>query len=322
MRCNRARPRRVGPLPSSGASVARPAVAISRTRHRRHNHVASLRARLNATHRTNRDAHATLEPRTDQDRSSLHERGLPSESMSQCRDPARRPSSRGVPRRVSADQTDARETPVATVHTDATRGTRKLGGRPLGAAAGNRGDDPGSRALSDEQQGQHPMMASGKNAKKSRTPAPVVTRRQGLPWLTIGAVVGRSSRWSPASSGWCTARPRRRTPRRRARPVDAVGRQPGPVDGHPGHLCRRQHPGDRGRPRPATSTTRPPSTSPLTSGWPTTGTRRSAARTTAPGRTATGSSTPRRCAARTWCTPWSTAPCGSPTTRTPSRTPT
>src|SRR6478736_3535542 len=33
------------------------------------------------------------------------------------------------------------------------------------------------------------MMASGKNAKKRRTPAPVVTRRQGLPWVTIGAVV-------------------------------------------------------------------------------------------------------------------------------------
>ena len=32
------------------------------------------------------------------------------------------------------------------------------------------------------------MMASGKNAKKSRTPAPVVTRREGLPWITIGAV--------------------------------------------------------------------------------------------------------------------------------------
>ncbi len=31
-------------------------------------------------------------------------------------------------------------------------------------------------------------MASGKNAKKRRTPAPVVTRRQGLPWVTIGAV--------------------------------------------------------------------------------------------------------------------------------------
>jgi hypothetical protein len=33
------------------------------------------------------------------------------------------------------------------------------------------------------------MMASGKNAKKSRAKAPVVTSRQGLPWLTIGAVV-------------------------------------------------------------------------------------------------------------------------------------
>ncbi|HEY5877320.1 MAG TPA: DUF3105 domain-containing protein [Nakamurella sp.] len=32
-------------------------------------------------------------------------------------------------------------------------------------------------------------MASGKSAKKSRPPAPVVSRRQGLPWLTIGAVV-------------------------------------------------------------------------------------------------------------------------------------
>ncbi|WP_090482822.1 DUF3105 domain-containing protein [Nakamurella panacisegetis] len=32
-------------------------------------------------------------------------------------------------------------------------------------------------------------MASGKNAKKSRAAAPVVSRRQGLPWLTIGAVV-------------------------------------------------------------------------------------------------------------------------------------
>ncbi len=32
-------------------------------------------------------------------------------------------------------------------------------------------------------------MASGKSAKKRRTPAPVVTRRQGLPWVTIGAVV-------------------------------------------------------------------------------------------------------------------------------------
>ena len=33
------------------------------------------------------------------------------------------------------------------------------------------------------------MMASGKNAKKSRTLTPVVHRRQGLPWVTIGAVV-------------------------------------------------------------------------------------------------------------------------------------
>ena len=33
------------------------------------------------------------------------------------------------------------------------------------------------------------MMASGKSAKKSRTPAPVVTRGSGPPWLTIGAVV-------------------------------------------------------------------------------------------------------------------------------------
>jgi hypothetical protein len=33
------------------------------------------------------------------------------------------------------------------------------------------------------------MMASGKNAKKSRAKAPVVTSRQGLPWLTIVAVV-------------------------------------------------------------------------------------------------------------------------------------
>ena len=33
------------------------------------------------------------------------------------------------------------------------------------------------------------MMASGKNAKRARTPAPVVSKRQGLPWLTIGAVV-------------------------------------------------------------------------------------------------------------------------------------
>jgi hypothetical protein len=32
-------------------------------------------------------------------------------------------------------------------------------------------------------------MASGKSTKKSRIPAPVVTRRQGLPWLTIVAVV-------------------------------------------------------------------------------------------------------------------------------------
>lgn len=33
------------------------------------------------------------------------------------------------------------------------------------------------------------MMASGKNAKKNRTLVPVVSRRQGLPWITIGAVV-------------------------------------------------------------------------------------------------------------------------------------
>lgn len=32
-------------------------------------------------------------------------------------------------------------------------------------------------------------MASGKSTKKSRTPAPVVSSRQGLPWLTIGAVL-------------------------------------------------------------------------------------------------------------------------------------
>jgi len=33
------------------------------------------------------------------------------------------------------------------------------------------------------------MMASGKSTKKRRIPAPVVSRRQGLPWVTIGAVV-------------------------------------------------------------------------------------------------------------------------------------
>jgi len=33
------------------------------------------------------------------------------------------------------------------------------------------------------------MMASGSSAKKRRPQAPVVTRRQGPPWLTIGAVV-------------------------------------------------------------------------------------------------------------------------------------
>jgi hypothetical protein len=33
-----------------------------------------------------------------------------------------------------------------------------------------------------------PMMASGKNAKKSRTPPPPVNRREGVPWITIGAV--------------------------------------------------------------------------------------------------------------------------------------
>ena len=163
------------------------------------------------------------------------------------------------------------------------------------------------------------MMASGKSTKKSRPPAPVVTRRQGPPWLTIGAVVVVAGARRPASSSWCSTRPGRRTRRptrsRRGRPS---ARQPGPVDHHPGHLRRREHPGHRGRRRPATSTTRPPSTSPPTSGWPTTGTRRSAARTTAPGRTATASSTPPRCAARTWCTPWSTAPSGSPTTRTRS----
>src|SRR5664279_1017189 len=32
-------------------------------------------------------------------------------------------------------------------------------------------------------------MAGDKNAKNRRTPAPVVTGRQGLPWITIGAVV-------------------------------------------------------------------------------------------------------------------------------------
>jgi len=32
-------------------------------------------------------------------------------------------------------------------------------------------------------------MASGKSTKKGRTPAPVVSRRQGIPWLTIIAVV-------------------------------------------------------------------------------------------------------------------------------------
>ncbi|GGM18168.1 DUF3105 domain-containing protein [Nakamurella endophytica] len=32
------------------------------------------------------------------------------------------------------------------------------------------------------------MMASGKSAKRSRPVAPVVSRRQGLPWITIGAV--------------------------------------------------------------------------------------------------------------------------------------
>src|SRR6478752_5489099 len=33
-----------------------------------------------------------------------------------------------------------------------------------------------------------PMMASGKNAKKSRTPPPSVNRREGVPWITVGAV--------------------------------------------------------------------------------------------------------------------------------------
>lgn len=32
-------------------------------------------------------------------------------------------------------------------------------------------------------------MVSGKSTKKTRSPAPVVSRRQGLPWLTIGAVL-------------------------------------------------------------------------------------------------------------------------------------
>src|SRR4051794_38617154 len=60
MCCNRARPLLwTGSLPSSGASVARPAVAIRGTR-------LSLRPTFNATHRTNRDAHATPGHRTDQ----------------------------------------------------------------------------------------------------------------------------------------------------------------------------------------------------------------------------------------------------------------
>jgi hypothetical protein len=33
-----------------------------------------------------------------------------------------------------------------------------------------------------------PMMASGKNAKKSRTPPPPVSRGEGVPWITVGAV--------------------------------------------------------------------------------------------------------------------------------------
>ncbi len=52
---------------------------------------------------------------------------------------------------------------------------------------------------------------------------------------------------------------------------------------------------------------------------PTPTARRSAARTTTAGRPATASSTRGRCAARTWCTRWSTARSGSPTT--PTRSP-
>src|SRR5450755_1617863 len=84
MCCNRARPLWAGPLPSSGASVARPAVDQSNEATDDDNHHAALPSEPRSTplHRTSRDAHATLEPRADQDRSLLHESaGLPGDEV-------------------------------------------------------------------------------------------------------------------------------------------------------------------------------------------------------------------------------------------------
>ena len=163
------------------------------------------------------------------------------------------------------------------------------------------------------------MMASGKSAKKRRTPAPVVTpaagpalahdrrggrrRRPGRRHLRRGVQPDQGEQRRPRRRSPRGRRPRRTRTRRSASPASTSAPAP-----------RRP-----AKSRPTTSTTRPPSTSPPISGSPTTGSRRSAARTTAPGRTATASSTRPRSATRTWCTPSSTAPSGSPTT--PTRSP-
>src|SRR6476646_9142432 len=69
------------------------------------------------------------------------------------------------------------------IHTEATTSPRTLRGAvPDGPKQSH---FPDSNAT---ERGQFPMMASGKSVKKSRPPAPAVTRREGVPWITIGAV--------------------------------------------------------------------------------------------------------------------------------------
>ena len=93
------------------------------------------------------------------------------------------------------------------------------------------------------------MMASGKSAKKTPHPG-----ARGDP--SAGPAVGhhrrgggRRWRW-PAGIFWVVySKTQEKNEAAEAlAALGAVGEQPRPVDGDPGHLCRRQHPGDRGDP--------------------------------------------------------------------------
>ena len=82
------------------------------------------------------------------------------------------------------------------------------------------------------------MMASGKSAKKRRTPAPVVTRRQGLPWLTIGAVVVIVALAAGIFFVVFSKTRENNAAQDALAPVDPVRVESGSVDGHPRHLRR------------------------------------------------------------------------------------